>query len=232
MRFSYEENFFDGYCIGYCNNRNNIGLRSRCHDRELHKRGRWTINIGGYECYERDGQYWTIDDGDECLVIDVGDCDDYEVCSPVSLNDDIPFPPNWTNSRVLYSPHNTVREDTADLSQGDYCSPLFRVFPVAGDNGFNLKFMLNCSFNPSKKLNITFYTYSSSGQSWSDYTKTITFGSGGQHVLLVGSAIKTTGAIAMRFNKAQSDNVSTFNYSFQVQNLAGILWGDQYVNTH
>ena len=41
-----------------------------------------TINIGGYECYERDGQYWTIDDGDECLVIDVGNCDDYEVCAP------------------------------------------------------------------------------------------------------------------------------------------------------
>lgn len=182
-----------------------------------------TINIGGYECYERDGQYWTIDDGEECLVIDVGDCEDYGVCAPASVDDDIPFPPNWTNSRVLYSPHNTVREDTADLSKGDYCSPLFRVFPVAGDNGFNLKFRLICSFVPSKKLNITFYTYSSSGQSWDGYTETISFGSNSKYVILVGSAIRTTGAIAMRFNKAQSDNVSTFNYSFQVQNLAGIL---------
>ncbi len=180
-----------------------------------------TINIGGYECYERDGQYWTIDDGDECLVIDVGNCDDYEVCAPVSLNEDVPFPPDWTNSRILYSPHNTEREDTADISAGDYCSPLFKVFPVDGDAETNVSYKIKCGFVFNTTINMTFYTYNTRDQYWRDYNNPYTFnGVKSGCVILVGSEINTLRGIAVRFHKNGSDNLSSFNYKFEAKALA------------
>lgn len=178
-----------------------------------------TINICGYECYEIDGNYWTIDNGDLCLVVNLDDfkeCDANNNVAPTSLNDTSKDPTgDWQNPRFVECPHGYEREDTADISKGNYDSPIFRVYPITGDNSYNVQYRLNCKVN--KNVKMTIYAYHPNGDMWTESDDVTRFPNH-YYLIFTGSTLKTTRAIAIRFYKEGSDSsLSSFNYSFQAK---------------
>lgn len=186
--------------------------------------GTETINIDGYECYERDGHYWTMLEDGEYLVIDVGDIEDYP--SALSLNssieprmriiDEMPTK-NWTNSREINVPHGHEYTDRADISGGDYCSPVYLVYPVNNDN--SVRYRLKCDLDSGTNLNIQFF-YHIPEVGWNSYTEVTAFTFFVPYkVVFVGDAIDVVNGIAFRFFKQGSDsNISTqFDYTFQAK---------------
>lgn len=85
-------------------------------------------DIGGYACYQREGNYWTMIDGEECLVIDVQ--------SATKINDDVSadvksstsnYPSFWGNKTTVSLSTKLSYTDDIDLSRGDYYSPIFEL---------------------------------------------------------------------------------------------------------
>lgn len=97
-----------------------------------------TVDINGFSCYERDGQYWTVLDGVEYMIINLDDftesvSEDAAGISPYSgIVDECPIgtPPlltDWIyNGCVeLNEQNNYTDEDRCYLTYGDYYSPIY-----------------------------------------------------------------------------------------------------------
>lgn len=95
------------------------------------------VDINGYSCYERDGEYWTVLDGQEYLVIDLDQfipndaqtsCNDDD-CLPYSTQattspigkPDGHINPNWVDLTATGGKY----EDRCYLTFGTYYSPVF-----------------------------------------------------------------------------------------------------------
>lgn len=95
------------------------------------------VDINGYSCYERDGEYWTVLDGQEYLVIDLDqfipndaqasfneeDCSPYSAqatTSPIGKPDGH-INPNWVDLTATGGSY----EDRCYLTYGDYYSPVY-----------------------------------------------------------------------------------------------------------
>lgn len=77
-------------------------------------------DIHGYMCYERDGEYWTVLDGVEYLVLDLDTFVPVESdVNPLERNFPMGKPSGWGNDETIeltYS--NPSYEDFCDLSGG------------------------------------------------------------------------------------------------------------------
>lgn len=189
--------------------------------------GSETINIDGYECYERDGHYWTMLEDGECLVIDVGDIEDYP-----SLDSEFTLEPrgnilnnwptaDWGNKREVNVPHGRRHTETADMSNGDFCTPVFVVFPVEGME--SATYEIGCNLSSKQKVNIQFFYYvPASG--WVNYTELTTFTYAAKfRAVFVGTAKKYVRGCAFKFLEEGSvDLPSSFDYTFR----AHLLFGD------
>lgn len=63
-------------------------------------------DVHGYMCYEREGEYWTMLDGEECMVIDLDQLiaeGEAEECTAVlsTASGDIGCPNGWMNRSVV-----------------------------------------------------------------------------------------------------------------------------------
>lgn len=184
-----------------------------------------TVDIKGYSCYERDGHYWTILDGEEYLVIDVGDIEDY-VTNPNEINiysqtsttaiDELP--PFWTNSSIVNVPHGFEHTEVADLSNGDYCSPIFQISPVANDN--SVRYRLKCYFTLNTDVKVETYLFNSLVGKWDLYsTDVFTFNALiNYHIVWAGSASLYMNGVALRFlQNGSNTGISPFRYTFQAK---------------
>ena len=156
------------------------------------------IDINGYDCYERDGYYWTVLDGDEYLVIDLSDsvsvCNDISPCAT-----SIGTPPNWTNSQVVtLTEDNPTHKDTCHLKNGDYCSPVYEIKPEQTD--YRIEISTGVVFNNS--YDVVLYThlqYNMLG-GWQPTQRTITFNVVIPYrVLLTGTVSTAIDGFAIKF---------------------------------
>lgn len=155
------------------------------------------IDINGYDCYERDGYYWTVIDGIEYLVIDLSDS--------VSAGNDITTysspmgtPPNWANNQeVTLTESSPSYTDTCNLKNGDYCSPIYKINPKKTDYRISIYsgVWLNNTYD------IEFYThlqYDLGG--WHMEKNTITFNVLlNTYFLLTGTPSTVIDGFALRF---------------------------------
>ena len=109
------------------------------------------VDINGYSCYERDGEYWTILDGIEYLVVNLDDftevaTENYpEAASLYDVSSECPIgrPPfgEWVyNGYVeLTESNNYAYRDRCYLTYGDYYSPIFCFTPKHPNDTFTAK---------------------------------------------------------------------------------------------
>lgn len=109
-----------------------------------------TVDINGFSCYERDGQYWTVLDGEEYLVINLDEftepaAEDDEGINPCSgiidecpIGCPTPLITNWIyNGYVELNLQNQyTHTDRCYLTYGDYFSPIYYFEPNNIGSGF------------------------------------------------------------------------------------------------
>lgn len=95
------------------------------------------VDINGYSCYERDGEYWTVLDGQEYLVIDLDQCLPGDAQTSCNEEDCLPYStqattspigkpeghinPNWVDLTATGGSY----EDRCYLTYGTYYSPVY-----------------------------------------------------------------------------------------------------------
>lgn len=86
-------------------------------------------DIGGFACYQRDGNYWTMLDGEECLVIDFQDMvpTNNSISTTSAQETDSKFLSSWKNKAYIPLSPETSYKTQIDLSYGDYYSPIFEL---------------------------------------------------------------------------------------------------------
>lgn len=102
-------------------------------------------DIHGYACYERDGEYWTVIDGQEYLVIDLDSFIENESQTPFNEDSCSPYSTQATTSPIG-KPDGHIRQDWVNLTEaggsyedrcyltyGNYYSPVY-YFVNEGNN--------------------------------------------------------------------------------------------------
>lgn len=176
--------------------------------------------INGYMCYEKDGQYWTIEDGEEYLVIDLDnlviastEVDDSEnsssTYSTLAIDCPIGKPDQygwWTYTGWVDLRNTESYEDRCYLTYGDYYSPIY-VFNLKPTNGhlYESRFSLSTKVVLPNTYDITF-SYHLKDAGWTTpATATITFDLLHQlRAITTGTQGPLMDGIAIRFEDSSS----------------------------
>lgn len=175
------------------------------------------VNVGGYQCFENDGNLWTYVDGEKYLVIDVdspiSECGTEVKTDTLTRGSSIGVPTGWKNSTKIDLSSVESYEDTGDITNSDYCSPVFSVEPSTGGVYCNLYagFWLNTEYI------IQIYTHNTLNTGWNyqgEYN--IVFNVASQtKILFVGTASTIVNGFALKFLKTSSGE-KIFDYKVSV----------------
>ena len=101
---------------------------------------RETVQIGGYDCWEEDGNYFAMIDGEVTLIIDFTDMDRLSKCVTVTKNEAPSASPAYIGDRFeedLSDGHEYAGR--MDITNGDCSTPIFYVSRTCPYNGFLFK---------------------------------------------------------------------------------------------
>lgn len=134
----------------------------------------YLTDIGGYACYQRDENYWTVIDGEEYLVVDTRAilAPSSKQAATYALRTSIDAPSGWGNSIHVNLPDGNSYTDSVDLSNGDYYSPIYEVTPKMND--YRFKFDTNHIVSHTYDL-IFYYHFQSPVDEWHPEPVTLTF---------------------------------------------------------
>ena len=186
-----------------------------------------TVDINGYSCYERDGEYWTVLDGVEYLVVNLDDftevaAEDYpEMASLYGVSDECPIgrPPygQWIyNGYVeLSESNNYTYRDRCYLTLADYYSPVYYFKPKNPNNIFVAKIDASV-FNEKYYVNI--WKHSTITNSWLEavdnqliqFNFLLT-----SHILLTGTETQSVDGLALKFLTSSTGKELYYNTSIE-----------------
>lgn len=183
-------------------------------------------DIHGYMCYERDGQYWTLLDGEEYMVIDLdnymtsgteGSFIDNEASlysiqsndSPIGLPTADWYDCGYIDMRQIHS-----YTDGCYISSGNQDSKIY-YYPTKNGNASYV-----ATISTKQVLNNTYYTYvylhNSDSVDWTPISTTITFNVlQPVHMLYTSSLTQNIDGFAIRFLKT-SPGEKTFYYTINL----------------
>ncbi len=168
------------------------------------------VNINGYQCYEMDGQYYTIIDDEEYLVIDTNKLFAETIGEQISAQNDenpIGMPPNWTNYVRVTLEDGVKYVDTCDISNGiRYCSPVFEITPKANCD-YRMKITTGQWLSNKYTFNVYFHAMNYVGDWTCTDTITHTFSLfNSQCLIFTGTASNVYDAFAMSFDPPKDNN--------------------------
>lgn len=166
----------------------------------------YTVQVGEYECYVENDQYFTEIDGETYQVINVDDfvsAKDYSFLS--SMDSD-----SWQNKdeiSIVDSPYS----GTLNISKGDDSTPIF----VGRSSGNAKGFQIHCGFVFKNTYSVTAHLYNSIYDRWDENDITLTFSaaSGQDKVLFVGTMVKYYTKACVTFHKSGSTGETTIGYT-------------------
>lgn len=166
-------------------------------------------------------------DGIEYLVIDIGDGSGSEIeqsdmnvgamlAMPTSNTNSIGTPLNWTNDEFVDFPNNSPAYPLqADLSEKDWCSPIFLVTPCDGEYTLKINNGGFIGYN-SYYANLYYHLEDEIGKWHTESNILIAFSALMQyHLLITGSATSVTDGVAIKFLKSKSTSEPVFNFSLE-----------------
>lgn len=170
-------------------------------------------DIGGYACYERDGNYWTVLDGEEYLVIDTRDvlAKAGEWAGTNSVKASIGEPTGWKNNTHISLANGASYTDDVYITQGDYYSPIFEVTPNMTD--FRFRFKTNHFLTYSYEITF-WYHFQNPINEWHPETVTIKFNSlGNNKIISPGTMSGVIDGVGIEIDSANSSQ-KDFEYTF------------------
>lgn len=169
-------------------------------------------DIGGYACYERDGNYWTVLDGEEYLVIDTRDvlAKASELVGTNNVQASIGEPTGWKNNTHISLPNGSSYTGNVYITQGDYYSPIFEVTPTMND--FRFKFDTDHILVYSYEMTF-WYHFQSPLNQWHPETVKISFsGIPGYKIIMPGTMSGIIDGLGIEINSANSSQ-KDFKYT-------------------
>ena len=190
------------------------------------------IDINGYPCYERDGQYWTVLDGEEYLVINLDEIMDEPMesgsdedsginpCSGIVDECPIGTPPllvDWIyNGCVeLSEANNYTYDDRCYLTYGDYYSPIYYFQPKKPKAQFVAKIDADVF---DEKYYLDIWKHHSNTNEWkkADTNKLFQFNFIlPPHSLLTGSETQLIDGLGLKFLTSSPGN-KELNYNIRI----------------
>ena len=180
--------------------------------------------IAGYECYERDGEYYTMIDGTEYHIVMFEETE--IVTDPVLLeqlnslfdensNARNGYPSSWPNARTLDISDGSTYTARANLNYADYYSPGLIVDISADGNGSAGTIRVDYVTSPGTTtyyIDVTFHFYSVG--EWKSTTKKIGFNSEiKNHILFMGTTATTIDKVCFKLAKNGAGN-GAFDFSY------------------
>lgn len=172
------------------------------------------VDIHGFACYERDGQFYTMLDGDECLVIDLDKICADVVKEGVSVQstysgDYLDPPEGWTNNKLTLAIPGSMYTDTCDLTNGDYCSPIHQMV-YHGDGNYKVSIKTNQWASNTYILNVWVHLHE-----WIESDQVaVTFSVfGHSHTIITGSPGNEMDGYALKFQLPEGSKAEkSFQY--------------------
>lgn len=177
-----------------------------------------TVKIGRYDCYlKSDGQYYTMLDGSEWLVIDVSGGAPENQASVSSIPPKNIVPPLWPRSDRVTLVDNQKYIDVCDVTNSNYYSPIYDITPKMNDFRIRIKTgqWLSNVYDAWIELH-----HQSPVDDWDSEPVTLKFGLFvPAQVLIVGTASAVTDMVAIEFAKPDGKQETVFEYDITVSTI-------------
>lgn len=183
-------------------------------------------DIHGYMCYERDGEYWTMLDGEEYLVIDLdnfvtSDTEEVSINDEASLysaqSNDSPIgvpPVNWYYCGYVNMTNAGSYSDSGYIGSGHQDSKIFYCPRPAEDKILTARISTKHFFDNA--YDITVYIHDNQ-LNWTGEEKSFHFNTlVNNHVLFTGTAEKIIDGFALRFLTSSTGEAS-FIYTVNIE---------------
>ena len=162
------------------------------------------VQVGEYECYVKDGQYYTEIDGESYLVIELGN-DAVECDTSI-----IPYAYGWENGPVIDISNGSYYAGT--ISEANNCSPIIK---GNTEKDYRIKISNLIGFNNYK---FTIFYYNSAYNHWYSEAETLLFigfiDKGNVNVLFSGTAKELITKI--RFECCLEDSSGPIPFTYRV----------------
>ncbi len=145
-------------------------------DEETHEQTRETVNIAGYDCWEENGNYFAVVDGEVCLIVDLTDIS--MLSNEAAIVSEIVASPNGGEIKKYDIDLSDGREyeGQIDITNGDCTTPVFYLSPDCPYR--RLKFRTGFVFPTTYSVTDRADYCGPDGKpllNWHPYEKTITF---------------------------------------------------------
>ncbi|MGN0680379.1 MAG: hypothetical protein ACI4JS_11990 [Oscillospiraceae bacterium] len=173
--------------------------------------------LAGHYCYEHDGNYWTNIDGESYLVVNLDEISDNQLNTVSSISgysvQNYPFA-SWGNKTQKPVPHGSSYNGSANVTENNDFTPVFKVYPVAA--GYGADYRLTLDVKSGSSMNINVFTRTSDA-GWSNELKYVKFGLFTKTLkVFLGSNYLMTDAIAFEFmHDSALSGITTFEYEFE-----------------
>lgn len=169
--------------------------------------GSRTCRIGEYDCFKENGQYYTIQDGEKYLVVNLDECTKSIQADKLDEIGIQSYEGSSNEINIVNNPYNGY----VDISNGDCTTPTF----VGREAGESKGFKLTTGFVLPNTYSLKTFVYNAIYNRWDIDTDVVTFGllAGQSKVLFTGTMARNYTKLYIVFQKNGSTGESKFNYT-------------------
>ncbi|MBQ9949016.1 MAG: hypothetical protein IJO91_11585 [Oscillospiraceae bacterium] len=162
-----------------------------------------TVQVGEYQCYVENGQYYTVLDGETYLVINLDEA------MPCSSNDGVSVASVQTDQEIDIN--GSSYNGQIDISNGDFATPIF----CGDENGLPRGYQISTGFIFENVYQVTPRVFNTAYNAWvNQNTVTIAFGLFQQtKILYTGTTATVCSKAQFIFHKDGSTGEPVFNYT-------------------
>ncbi len=163
--------------------------------------------LGEYNCWVDNGQYFTIDNGEICQVINLDEAE-WEI-STFSASSD------WSQGPVVDISDGREYAGRIDMTDGDDSTPIFIGY-TNNTSEERVSYTLKTGYIFPMKYRIRVHSYSNILREWISSEHNVTFSLASQNkVLFSGQTGEAPSKVCVTFVKDLSHGETAFNYWFQ-----------------
>lgn len=129
---------------------------------------RETVNIAGLDCWEEDGNYFSVVDGEVSLIIDLTDISQLSACAAAD-NSDVALS-SILDGEIVDLSDGKEYAGQIDITNGDCSTPVFFKGKNTGDNYF--KFRTGYVFDTTYSMTVKLDWSEEDGYLWNNWLKT------------------------------------------------------------
>lgn len=189
-----------------------LSLTTAAYAEDVTETRRETVRVGNFDCWVENGQYFTVYEGEVCLVINLNDVSVQNAAAQET--DDWVETIDWKKGKQVDISDGEKYEGNINITNGDDCTPIFLGKP---SDGSDVSYEISTGFVLPNTYKLRFYCYDSYLRDWYGYDTTVVFTQPflTSRVLLSGTPTPNTIKCCIYFRKEGSTGEKSFRYWFR-----------------